>query len=230
MIKKILIVEDEIYISQVLYSYLSKANYICHVINDGQEVDAWVKQHEPAMVLLDVNLPGKDGFALCESIRSYSNVPIVMITGKAEEEDRLVGLDHGADDYICKPFHPREVVARVKAIFRRMDMPQFTVDENSESGNDFVLDIKRHRLLVRGNEIALTAIQCNLLALLMDNEGTILSREQVMESIYPDERVVSNRTVDTHIRELRRHISRLVPQEVIFSVYGSGYKFAKPLD
>ena len=154
-----------------------------------------------------------------------------MVTGRSDEVDKLNGLNNGADDYICKPFRPREVVARVQAIFRRV-IANYGVDETASSQEYtlFELDGRRHRLKANGHEINLTSVQCNLLSLLMSHEGKVLSREDLMESIYPDNRIVSNRTIDSHIRELRKHISTALPeQEVIFSIYGAGYKFEPPV-
>lgn len=233
--RKILIVEDDPTLSDVLSTYLTSAEYECHIIDNGLNVEPWFNEHKPDMVLLDVMLPGKTGIELCEAIRVNSNIPIIMITGRAEESDRLRGLETGADDYICKPFRPREVVARVNTVFRRVQ-PEFGRD--SEAGGayadskrpEFHLDGKRHKLYVRDDEISLTAVQCNLLSLLMENEGVIMSREKVMTSIYPDKRIVSNRTIDSHVRELRKHIAAVLPEEeVIFSIYGAGYKFEMPI-
>lgn len=231
MTKKILIVEDNADLANVLLKYLGDAGFDCHHIGDGALVEVWVRDNSPNMILLDVELPGVDGLELCQLIRVFSSVPIIMVTGRAAEVDQLDALNNGADDYICKPFRPREVVARVQAIFRRV-AEHYGVDIVQSKANDdlFVLDVKRHRLKALGHEIYLTSVQCNLLALLMNNEGSVLSREDLMESIYPDNRIVSNRTIDSHIRELRKHISTALPdQEVIFSIYGAGYKFESPV-
>lgn len=231
MIRKILIVEDNPTLSDVLSDYLGEEGYLCHVIDNGLAVENWVKENGPNMVLLDVVLPGKNGLELCEMLRSFSNVPIIMITGKAEEADRLRGLNTGADDYICKPFRPREVVARVNAVFRRIE-PNFglNAEPNAEVKKLFVLDEKRHKLNVKNQEIILTAMQCNILSALMKNEGIILSRDDLMGTIYPDRRIVSHRTIDSHIRELRKNIATVLPdQEVIFAIYAAGYKYESPV-
>ena len=230
MTKKILIVEDSPTLSDVLSDYLGSAGYTCHVIDNGSLVEDWVKANSPNMILLDVALPGKDGLALCKALREFSKVPIIMITGRAEEGDRLQGLNNGADDYICKPFRPREVVARVNAIFRRVE-PNYGVDnEKLENDNFFLLDDKRQKLYVHGEEITLTSMQCNILSTLMSNEGVILSRDELMNRIYPDNRIVSHRTIDSHIRELRKNIATVLPdQDVIYAIYAAGYKYEAPI-
>lgn len=237
MRKKILIVEDDNTLSDVLVHYLNNAGHDCQVINNGLNVMPWFSANRPDMVLLDVVIPGINGIELCGQIRAQSNVPIIMVTGKSDEMDRLRGLDKGADDYICKPFRPREVVARVGAIFRRVE-PNYGIDNATSlvAANDepaeapFRLDAKRHRLYVAEKDVTLTTVQCNVLALLMDNEGVIMSREEVIGHIYPDNRVVCDRTIDSHIRELRKNIASILPNnEVIFAVYGAGYKFEMPV-
>lgn len=241
MTKKILIVEDSPTLSDVLFDYLGNEGYICHVIDNGLLVENWVRMYLPDMILLDVALPGKNGLDLCKALREFSNVPIIMITGRAEEGDRLKGLNNGADDYICKPFRPREVVARVHAIFRRVG-PNYGVDidvdvgagvtdkEKPENDQFFHLDDKRQKLYVHGEEITLTSMQCNILHTLMSNEGVILSRDELMNNIYPDNRIVSHRTIDSHIRELRKNIARLLPdQDVIYAIYAAGYKYEAPI-
>lgn len=233
MTKKVLIVEDSPTLSDVLSDYLGNEGYICHVIDNGLFVEDWVRMHLPDMILLDVTLPGKNGLDLCKALREFSNVPIIMITGRAEEGDRLKGLKNGADDYICKPFRPREVVARVHAIFRRVE-PNYGVGVTDkgkpENAPFFLLDDKRQKLYVHGEEITLTSMQCNILHTLMSNEGVILSRDELMNKIYPDNRIVSHRTIDSHIRELRKNIARLLPdQDVIYAIYAAGYKYEAPI-
>ena len=233
MTKKILIVEDSPTLSDVLSDYLGSEGYVCHVIDNGLLVESWVRTHLPNMILLDVALPGKNGLDLCKALREFSQVPIIMITGRAEEGDRLSGLNNGADDYICKPFRPREVVARVNAIFRRVE-PNYGVDavdkEKPENDQFFLLDDKRQKLYVRGEEVTLTSMQCNILSTLMRNEGVILSRDELMNKIYPDNRIVSHRTIDSHIRELRKNIASLLPdQDVIYAIYAAGYKYEAPV-
>lgn len=234
MTDKILIVEDELALAHVLSNYLEGAGFECAILSNGLDVEPWIKKNQPKMILLDIELPGQDGFSLCESIRRYSIVPIVMITGKVDESDRLRGLNTGADDYICKPFHPREVVARVKAIFRRLTSPHerlnnLEVTPEDDIKSNFTLDAKRFRLSMGAKNVSLTGVQCKLLSLFMGSEGQTLSRESLKKAVYSTDKVVSDRTIDSHIRELRKQIAVVLhTSEVIFSIYGEGYKFEPP--
>lgn len=231
MQKRILIVEDDPTLSDVLESYLGDAGYDCTVINDGLAVEPWFLANKPDMVLLDVVLPGVNGIELCGSIRAVSNVPIIMITGKSEETDKLRGLDRGADDYICKPFRPREVVARVGTIFRRVQ-PHFGLDDvSSQSGEEsaFSFDQKRQTIHFRDKYKVLTLVQSSLLGYLMAREGQVVTREELIKSLYSDGQNVNARTIDSHIRELRKGVAEVLSKEkVIYSIYGSGYKFERP--
>lgn len=217
----ILIVEDETKLATVLRDYLMRDGYSVSLLDRGDGVLDWLSREKPDLILLDLMLPGTDGLSLCRAIRSTQQTPIIMITARVEEIDRLLGLELGADDYICKPFSPREVVARVKAVLRRTHQmpdstpePQLQLAENSN----------RARFGERDTE--LTAIEMRLLQLLMKQPGRIFTRDQLMDDIYPDRRLVSDRTIDSHIKNLRRKLSTLAPdQEFVRSVYGAGYKF-----
>ena len=215
----ILIVEDEPQLAALMQDYLNKSGYEVSCIGDGGEVIKNIKQTPPLLVLLDIMLPGKDGMTLCREIRAFSNVPIIMVTARVEEIDRLLGLELGADDYICKPFSPREVVARVKTVLRRMEGIQ------SIPSGDIVLDESRYKALVRGQDLDLTAVEFQLLKILFSEPGRIFTRDQLMEKIYRDHRIVSDRTIDSHIKKLRKKIAKVLPeQDVVYSVYGVGYK------
>ncbi|WP_127560399.1 response regulator [Saccharospirillum alexandrii] len=217
----ILIVEDETKLATVLRDYLMRDGYSVSLLDRGDGVLDWLSRETPDLILLDLMLPGTDGLSLCRAIRSTQQTPIIMTTARVEEIDRLLGLELGADDYICKPFSPREVVARVKAVLRRTHQvpdsapePQLQLAENSN----------RARFGDRDTE--LTAIEMRLLQLLMKQPGRIFTRDQLMDDIYPDRRLVSDRTIDSHIKNLRRKLSTLAPdQEFVRSVYGAGYKF-----
>jgi two-component system response regulator BaeR len=166
-------------------------------------------------------LPGKNGIDICKEIRTFSPVPIIMVTARIEEIDRLLGLELGADDYICKPFSPREVVARVKAVLRRS-----TNQQPSWMAPALYLDEERLLATLHGHELDLTVIEFKLLSFLAANPGRIYNRTKLMDYIYPDQRVVSDRTVDSHIKNLRKKISGVSPEtELIQSVYGLGYKY-----
>lgn len=216
----ILIVEDEQPLAELLQDYLNKSNYVTQIVNDGNSVIQQVKEHSPALILLDLMLPGKDGMTLCKEIRAFSAVPIIMVTARVEEIDRLLGLEIGADDYICKPFSPREVVARVKAVLRRVE------DKAEMKAADLELDPSRVLAKWKGNNLNLTVVEFQLLSILASEPGRIFSRNQLMDHMYQDHRVVSDRTIDSHIKKLRKKFSEFTPEdEVIHSVYGIGYKF-----
>ena len=220
---KILVVEDEPRLAGVLRDYLEQAGYEPHCLGDGLAVVPWVREQAPDLVLLDLMLPGKDGMEICKEIRSFSPVPILMVTARVEEIDRLLGLELGADDYICKPYSPREVVARVKAVLRRAG------GQPSLASHGLFLDKERYQATLRGVDLPLTAVEFQLLHLLASNPGRIYSRSQLMDRIYSDPRVVSDRTIDSHVKKLRRKIEAAVPgEEWIHSVYGVGYKFEAP--
>jgi two-component system response regulator BaeR len=218
----ILIVEDEEKIAAVHQDYLRQAGYHTHIINNGLLVDEYVKTQMPDLILLDVMLPGKDGVQICRELREYSDVPVIMVSARVEEIDRLLGLEIGADDYICKPFSPREVVARVKAILRRMEM-----DSNHTRPNPgFHLDRDTRKEFVSGNVLPLTKNEFDLLGILCEKPGRIYSRNQLLDLLYPDFREVGDRTIDSHIKNLRKKIGVFSGEKsYIHSVYGVGYKF-----
>ena len=220
-LQSIVIVEDEPKLAQLLQAYLGQAGYGTHCLVHGLEVVPWVKRHSPDLVLLDLRLPGKDGLEICRELRTFSQVPIIMVTARVEEIDRLLGLEFGADDYICKPFSPREVVARVRAVLRRLQ---------SRAGGEaqyagFVLDAQQYLARLDDHRLDLTPAEFRLLRTFVMHPGRVFSRNQLVEALYDDFRTVSDRTVDSHIKNLRKKIAALRPdQEVIHSVYGVGYK------
>ncbi|MBS0320964.1 MAG: winged helix-turn-helix domain-containing protein [Proteobacteria bacterium] len=216
----ILIVEDERKLAELLADYMHAAGYATHIVGDGRDVDAALAAHAPALMLLDLMLPGKDGIAVCRDVRATCDVPIVMVTARVEEIDRLLGLELGADDYICKPFSPREVVARVRAILRRTRAVQEPVREAR-----LVIDDERHRVTLDGHEVALTPVEFRLLRLLASHPGRVYSRARLLEDLYADHRVVTDRTVDSHVKNLRKKLEAVSPAEaLVHSVYGLGYK------
>lgn len=219
----VLIVEDEPKLGQLLIDYLQAAGYRTHLITQGQEVINWVKQYPPSLILLDLMLPGVDGVTLCREIRTFSDVPVVMVTAKTEEIDRLSGLETGADDYICKPYSPREVVARVKTILRRCYLPAREL-LSPELG--LQLDESQFQVRYNNTSLDLTAAEFRLLKTLSSHSGQVLTRESLLDNLYDDYRVVTDRTVDSHIKNLRRKLETLAPEKVfIRSVYGLGYRW-----
>lgn len=220
MSRKILIVEDEPRLASLLSDYVAQAGMLPHVIHNGLEAVDWVKNEHPNLVLLDLMLPGMDGMEVCREVRRFSELPIIMVTARIEEIDRLLGLELGADDYICKPFSPREVVARVKAVLRR------TGGREEVPKTSLVLDDSRYLATLHDQKLDLTAVEYQLLGVLAKTPGRIYSRDQLMEKIYPDQRIVEDRTIDSHIKKLRKKLTVTSKVgELIHSVYGVGYKF-----
>jgi two-component system response regulator BaeR len=220
----ILIIEDEPKLAQLIIQYLAREAYAYEHIADGLHVMPWLAQHHTDLVLLDLNLPGKDGLTLCREIRAQGNTPIIMTTARVDELDRLLGLELGADDYLCKPYSPRELVARVKAVLRRAQQPADTTPTNGLIFNDEQLSIA-----ISGQSLSLTSVEYALLKRMAEQPGRIYSRDQLMDSIYPDHRVVNDRTIDSHIKKLRRKLEAVdAEHEWIQSVYGAGYRVALP--
>jgi two-component system response regulator BaeR len=217
----ILIVEDEPKLASLEADYLQHAGFQTHCLSQGLEVVPWLKENAVELVLLDLMVPGRDGLDICRDIRSFSQVPIIMVTARVEEIDRLLGLEMGADDYICKPFSPREMVARVKAVLRRLQSPAINSAEQT-----LKLYPQSFKVQYDGREIELTAVEFQLLYTLYQQPGRIFSRAKLMDLIYQDQRIVSDRTIDSHIKKLRKKIAELIPEkEVIHSVYGAGYRY-----
>jgi two-component system response regulator BaeR len=219
MSSTILIVEDEVKLASLLSDYFLQAEFSTHIIHEGIGVVDWVKENQPTAILLDLMLPGKSGIDICKEIRQFSNIPILMVTAKVDEIDRLLGLELGADDYICKPFSPREVVARVKAVLRRTSA---IVEQVLET-----LELDEHRFIVGFNnkEVSLTSVEFQLLKPLADKPERIFTREQLMQNMYSDHRIVNNRTIDSHIKKLRKKLADISDgKDWIQSVYGTGYR------
>lgn len=221
----ICIVEDEVELAHLMVDYLSANHFHTQVFHRGDEADLWLQQHQPDLVLLDLMLPGMDGLSLCKNLRQHSAVPVIMMTAKVEEIDRLLGLELGADDYVCKPFSAREVVARIKAVLRR------TLPTSTEPAQQPLVRVDEQSMSVYLQEAAveLTTIEFQLFALLYAQPGRIFSRQYIMDNIYQDYRIVSDRTVDGHIKKLRKKLAAAnADMDLIRSVYGSGYKFDSP--
>jgi two-component system response regulator BaeR len=221
--ERILIVEDEDKIGDVLRDYLLREGYETHRLSRGDQVADWVRAHGCDLVLLDLMLPGRSGLDVCRELRAFSDTAIIMVTARVDEIDRLLGLALQADDYICKPFSPREVVARVKAVLRRT---RPAAGAAASTLSTLQLDAARFSASIGGRDLALTVVEFQLLAVLAAQPGRIFSRDQLMDAMYRDERVVADRTVDSHVKKLRRKIAEVLGErELIHSVYGAGYKF-----
>lgn len=221
---RIFVVEDESKIAALLHDYLQAAGYHVRCCDDGAEAVALALAWPADVVLLDVQLPGKDGYSICRELRQTSEVPILMLTARVEEIDRILGLELGADDYLCKPFSPREVVARVKALLRRS---QATASAASNGGLHF--DEARHVAIFHQQVLTLTPVEYRLLRALAARPGTVLSRQKLMDTAYDDHRIVSERTMDSHLKNLRKKLQLICGHgEIIEGVYGLGYKLSLP--
>ena len=214
---KVLIVEDEPKLAELVADYLKAAGYEAHCLANGLEAVPWVKGHAPDLVVLDLMLPGRDGLEICKEVRSFSDVPIIMVTARVDEVDRLIGLESGADDYLCKPFSVRELVARVKALLRR--------PRTAAAPAGLMIDEPRHQVSLDGKTIELTPVEFRLLAALAAEPGRVLSRDRLLEKLSADHRVVTDRTVDAHVKNLRRKLEEVRPgADLVRSIYGVGYR------
>ena len=220
--KTVLIVEDEAKLAELLSEYLLLNDFATHIIGDGALVLPWFHTHTADLIVLDLMLPNRDGIELCRDIRQFSNVPIIMTTARIEEVDRLLGLALGADDYICKPYSPREVVARIKAVLRRASPEPTPI--STPSAALLTLDARSYRVFANAQHTQLSTIEFMLLNTLYNEPSRLFSRTQLMDCIYQDQRIVSDRTVDSHIKKLRKKLSTLLPEyELIHAMYGAGY-------
>lgn len=224
--ERILIVEDERRIAEILTDYLRQSDYDVEHKDRGDKIVELVKKDPPSLILLDIMLPGGDGLEICREIRKFSEVPIIIVSARIDELDRLLGLELGADDYICKPFSPREVVARVKAVFRRA--------RNAPDAETQLIQIddEKNRITVSGTVMDLTPTEFRLLKLFASKPGRVFSRDQLLELCYQQEQLVFDRVIDSHIKNVRKKLAKVLPgQELIHAVYGVGYRYeVKPAD
>ncbi len=228
MSKEIMIVEDEEPLAKVLSSYLEREGYAVAMETDGARALERAQADPPDLMILDLMLPGLDGLEICRRLRQSSQIPIIMTTAKVEEIDRLLGLELGADDYVCKPYSPREVVARVKSVLRRAQGPQGTAEGGAEDDDPtrLRLDPDGYRAWVGKEPLDLTPTEFRLLSVLSARPGRVYSRAQILELAYADEHDVYDRVVDSHVKNLRRKLTAAgMDQSVIRSVYGVGYSF-----
>ncbi|QGX41155.1 response regulator [Permianibacter aggregans] len=224
--RHVLLVEDEIELASLVSDYLKQAGLRVSLCHRGDQALAQFKHLQPDLLVLDLMLPGLDGLSICKEVRQFSAVPIIMVTARVEEVDRLLGLELGADDYLCKPFSPRELVARVKAICRRME-PGFGKTGSNER---LQLDTERFMARLDGKMLNLTPVEFRLLHHLVSHAGKVFSRSQLLDHVHDDSRVVTDRTVDSHIKNLRKKLRDAARKddEWIHSIYGLGYKFEWP--
>ncbi|HUK97912.1 MAG TPA: response regulator transcription factor [Gaiellaceae bacterium] len=218
----VLLVEDEPSVGELVRGYLTRDGYRVIWVRSGDDALVELERHQVRLVLLDIGLPGKDGFDVCRDIRARSQVPIVMLTARDEEPDRIVGLEVGADDYVTKPFSPRELVARMKAVLRRSE-PQDR--HESMTLADVVLDRESRDVSVAGAPVELTAKEFDLLAFFMANTGIVVSRDTLLDRVWGVEYPGGTRTVDVHVAQLRRKLGR---PDLIRTLRGAGYKAVAP--
>ena len=223
-----LVVEDDKSVSQLIRLYLAQAGYKVLAAEDGLQGLQMALNDSPDIILLDLNLPGMDGIEVCRNVRLESEVPIIMVTARVEEDDRLTGLDLGADDYVSKPFSPRELVARVNAVLRRSSK---AVEKREELGNeviagDVTIDLERRSATVLGSEIELTPTEFRLLAYFIEGQGRTVSRDQIIDNVFGYDFSGYDRTVDTHVSNLRKKLEIANPdKQHLKTMYGVGYRF-----
>ncbi len=226
MSKKILVVDDEQKIVAVVRGYLEQAGLGVVTANDGAQALIVFRHEKPDLVLLDLNLPGLDGLDVARTLRKESSIPIIMLTARVEETDRLIGLELGADDYIVKPFSPREVVARVRAVLRRTSGE--TRPAEIYRAGDLILDVDKHTLTLSGRPVELTPTEFDLLAVLMQNPGRAFTRLQLLDRVQGQAYEGYERTLDAHVKNLRQKIGDdPKAPHYILTVFGVGYKFAE---
>jgi two-component system response regulator BaeR len=222
--RRVLVVEDDPRIASLLLDYLRVEGFEARSLADGQRALAEVERAAPDLLILDVNLPGLDGVSICRAVRARSDVPILMLTARVDELDRLMGLNSGADDYVCKPFSPREVMARVHALLRRSER-RVTV-----AAALWTIDDAGLRIAWRDQWMSLTPLEFRMLRRLLSQPGRVFSRAQLLETAHGELRDVSDRAIDTHVKNLRRKMQAIsAHDDCIASVYGVGYRFDAPL-
>lgn len=226
MSEKILVVDDEKKFVNVLRAYLEQAGFAVVTASDGKSALTAFRREKPNLILLDLNLPELDGLDVARTIRKESNAPIIMLTARVEETDRLIGLELGADDYITKPFSPREVVARVRAVLRRVKGESASV-EILRVG-EIEMDLARHVVKVQGEPVELTPTEFDLLHALMKNPGRAFTRMQLLDLVQGEAFEGYERTIDAHIKNLRQKLDDDPKQpRYLLTVFGVGYKFAE---
>lgn len=217
---RVLVVEDDRKISELLLNYLRAEGYEATPVYDGRDAVQQIAQRAPDVVILDWMLPGLDGIGVCKSVRAFSDVPILMLTARIDELDHLLGLDTGADDYVCKPFAPREVVARVRALLRRAGGRVVALSQ------PWLIEHASFRISWLGQWLPLTRIEFMIFRAMLARPGRVFSRAQLLSSVHDSQRDISDRAIDTHVKNLRKKVQAVDPDsDCIASVYGLGYRF-----
>ncbi len=219
--RRILVAEDDRKIAAVLADYLKAEDYEVTLVSDGLSAVSSVQEQEPAAVLLDLSLPQLDGVEVCRKLRTFSAVPIIMITARVDEVERLLGLSIGADDYICKPFSPKEVMARLNALLRRAEGRL-----EIASSDPWSVDADGMNIAYEGEALSLTPIEFRLLRSFLDQPGRVFARDQLLDKLHEDYREVSDRAIDSHIKNVRKKIAAVgADPDSIASIYGVGYRY-----
>jgi len=244
----ILIVDDDLQLQQLLTKYLTEQGYVTSAVGDGKAMDLWLDETHPDLIILDLMLPGEDGLSLARRIRHRASTPIIILSARGEELDKIIGLEVGADDYLSKPFNPRELLARIRAVLRRGCPPNTTLIESSELNNsaetrlpkppeslthfgEFTLNLETRILWQNGAEVELTSGEMELLIILVSHPNRVLSREQLMDMINAENSDPFDRSIDVRITRLRRKLgdSRATPG-FIRTVWGRGYRFTPDIN
>ena len=223
----VLVVEDEASIASFVSLYLKNAGYEVRTASNGTDALASAQSEQPSLIVLDLMLPDLDGLEVCRRIRQTSDVPILMLTARDEDVDKIIGLEVGADDYLTKPFNPRELVARVKSILRRSVPERREAQTKQIKHGDLEIDVGRREVLVSGTEVQLAPKEFDLLWELLDHRGLVLTRDQLLERVWGYTFAGDTRTVDVHVRQLRRKLGDASP---IVTVWGVGYKVSPARD
>ena len=237
-VKQVLVVDDDQDIRELLAQYLTKNSFDVITAEDGIKMDSQLEVHQPDLIILDIMLPGDDGFTLCQRIRQTSNVPIIMLTANSDEMDRVLGLELGADDYIAKPFSPRELLARIKALLRRSQLVvKQSIETQKQQKSRFVcfanwkLDTQQHVLLdIENNVFPLTGADFQLLMLFIESADTPISRDQICQSLHGRDAFANERGIDVHLSRLRNYLGDdAKAPNIIKTVRGKGYLFIAPI-
>ena len=222
---KILIVDDEKHIAELISLYLTKEGFETREVYDGRKAMDEFYSFKPELVLLDLMLPGVDGYQICTTIRKNSDVPIIMLTARSDTFDKVLGLEMGADDYIVKPFEPKEMVARVKAVLRRYEKSETKEDGKTVSFDNLKISLNDYTVIYHGESLSFPPKELELLYFLAENKNQVFTREQLLDKIWGYEYVGDSRTVDVHIKRIREKLNKGDENWSIKTVHGVGYKF-----
>ncbi|MCL2023144.1 MAG: response regulator transcription factor [Oscillospiraceae bacterium] len=224
-LEKILVVDDDTNICELLRLYLEKEGYTVEIANDGESAVDTCREFDPALMLLDIMLPKLDGWGVCREVRKFSEVPIIMLTAKGEVFDKVVGLELGADDYIVKPFEPKEVLARIKAVMRRTTKVPTTGDVREVRFENLSVNLTNYELLVHGKRVDTPPKELELIFHLASNPNRVYTRDQLLDEVWGFDYYGDSRTVDVHVKRLREKLEGVSDKWELKTVWSVGYKF-----